>query len=417
MATLLSPASPGVFVQEVPSQIQAITGASTSTAGFIGICPATVALVAKNPSFDPTVPASPKFKIVSHAITAAANTPVLLTSWAQFTRIFGDLVGDAAADGTSTATAPDAGYLQLAQAVYGFFNNGGSRCFVARIATIADIDTVLSAFAAIDDISIVAAPGETDPTVYQKLIDHCANTQDRFAILDGPKQDTLTDLTGAAAPSRTDLAAWYYPWITVFDPGTLLMGATPDGSIAVAPSGHIAGIYARVDTERGVFKSPANEVVRGALGVTVGLSRADQDVLNPKGVNAIRVLNGNILVWGARTVGGAANGDLTYISVRRTLLFLRESIEQGTQFAVFEPNTPALWAKISRNVSAFLTTVWQSGALFGNTPQEAFFVKCDIDNNPPQQQNIGELVVDVGVAIARPAEFVIFRISQSAPTK
>ena len=179
---------------------------------------------------------------------------------------------------------------------------------------------------------------------------------------------------------RRDLAALYYPWINVFDPGTQLTGTMSDGSLAVPPSGHIAGIYARVDTERGVFKAPANEVVRGALGVTHALSRADQDGLNPKGVNAIRVLNGNILVWGARTVGGDANGDLKYISVRRTLLFLRESIEQGTQWAVFEPNTPALWAKISRNVTAFLTTVWRSGALFGNTPQEAFFVKCDAEN-------------------------------------
>lgn len=419
MATLLSPSSPGVFVQEVPSQVQAITGASTSTAGFIGICPASVALVAKNPNFDPTVQTSSKFKFVSHTISAPEKTPILLTSWAQFTRNFGDLVGDATpgVDGTSTATAADAGYMQLAQAVYGFFNNGGSRCYVARITSIADIDAVLTAFAAIDDISIVAAPGQTDHAVYDKLIDHCSATQDRFAILDGPEDDTLTDLTGAGAPRRTDLAAWYYPWIKVFDPGTFLAGSTPDGSIAIPPSGHIAGIYARVDTERGVFKSPANEVVRGALGVSVGLSRADQDVLNPKGVNAIRVLNGNVLVWGARTVGGAANGDLTYISVRRTLLFLRESIEQGTQFAVFEPNTPALWAKISRNITAFLTTMWRSGALFGNTPQEAFFVKCDADNNPPEQRNVGEVVADIGVAIARPAEFVIFRVSQSAPTK
>ena len=156
-------------------------------------------------------------------------------------------------------------------------------------------------------------------------------------------------------PKATDLAAWYYPWIKVFDPGTQLQGAS-DGALAVPPSGHLAGIYARVDTERGVFKSPANEVVRGALDVTHALSRNDQDGLNPKGVNAIRLLNDNILVWGARTVGGDANQDLRYISVRRTLLFLRESIDQGTQWAVFEPNTPALWAKISRNVTAFLTT-------------------------------------------------------------
>ena len=185
-------------------------------------------------------------------------------------------------------------------------------------------------------------------------------------------------------PKTTDFAAWYYPWIEVFDPGTQLQDPSHDGSLAVPPSGHLAGIYARVDTERGVHKSPANEVVRGALNVTHALSKADQDGINPKGVNAIRVLNDNIYVWGARTIGGDANGDLKYISVRRTLLFLRESIEQGTQWAVFEPNEPALWAKITRNVTAFLTTVWRSGALFGTTAQEAFFVKCDAETNPPE---------------------------------
>ena len=152
--------------------------------------------------------------------------------------------------------------------------------------------------------------------------------------------------------------------------------------------------------------------------MTHALSKADQDGLNPKGVNAIRVLNDNITVWGARTVGGDANADLKYVSVRRTLLFLRESIDEGTQWAVFEPNTPALWAKITRNITAFLTTVWRSGALFGTTPQEAFFVKCDAETNPPELRELGQVVTEIGVAIARPAEFVIFRISQfTAPAK
>jgi phage tail sheath protein FI len=185
----------------------------------------------------------------------------------------------------------------------------------------------------------------------------------------------------------------------------------------VPPSGHLAGIYARVDTERGVFKAPANEVIRGALDVTHALSRADQDTLNPKGVNCIRILNDNIYAWGARTVGGDGNADLKYISVRRTLLFLRESIDEGTQWAVFEPNTPALWAKIRRNITAFLTTVWRSGALFGNTPEEAFFVKCDEETNQPEDREQGRVITEIGVAIVRPAEFVIFRVSQSAPQK
>jgi len=256
--------------------------------------------------------------------------------------------------------------------------------------------------------------------VRDKIVAHCAASADRFAILDGPEAVAdLTTLTRVAAdptpgvmPKKTDLAAWYYPWIKVFDPGTKLQAPDADGGLNVPPSGHLAGIYARVDTERGVFKAPANESIRGALGVAHALSRADQNGLNPKGVNCIRVLNDDILVWGARTIGGDINADLKYVNVRRTLLFLRESIDEGLQWAVFEPNTPALWAKITRNVTAFLTALWRSGALFGTTPQEAFFVKCDAETNPPNQRELGQVVTEIGVSIVRPAEFVIFRVSQ-----
>jgi phage tail sheath protein FI len=423
MATYLSP---GVYVEEVPSSIKAIAGVSTSTAAFIGIVPDAVHLVARNPDFNPSDPASTSSKIVDFTVPAAAKTPVLVTNWAQFTRTFGDLVGDPTAPASAGTPTVEAGYQQLAHAVYGFFNNGGSRCYVARITAETDLDAVLNALAAIDEIALVCAPGQITDSFRDKIVAHCAATGDRFAILDGPQVTTdLTTLTRVAAdpnpgvmPKKTDLAAWYYPWITVFDPGTQLQDSKTGGALAVPPSGHLAGIYARVDTERGVFKSPANEPIRGALGVTHALSKADQDGLNPKGVNAIRVLNDNITVWGARTVGGDANADLKYVSVRRTLLFLRESIDEGTQWAVFEPNTPALWAKIARNITAFLTTVWRSGALFGNTANEAFFVKCDAETNPPELRELGQVVTEIGVAIARPAEFVIFRISQfTAPAK
>ena len=225
---------------------------------------------------------------------------------------------------------------------------------------------------------------------------------------------TLTKIAAAAGvmPKQTNLAAWYFPWIKVFDPVTKLQAPQGNGALAVPPSGHIAGIYARVDQDRGVHKAPANEPILGALDVTQPLSKADQDGLNPLGVNCLRVLNSNILVWGARTVGGDANADLKYINVRRTLLFLRESIDEGTQWAVFEPNTPALWQVITRNVSAFLTNVWRAGALFGTTPQQAFYVKCDAETNPPELRELGQVVTEIGVAIVRPAEFVIFRISQ-----
>ena len=170
-------------------------------------------------------------------------------------------------------------------------------------------------------------------------------------------------------------------------------------------------------TREGCIKAPANEVVLGALGLKYNISKAQQDGLNPQGVNCIRDLNGNIRVWGARTIGGDANGEWRYVNVRRSMLFLRESIDEGLQWAVFEPNDMSLWAKITRNVSAFLTTQWHLGMLFGSTAQEAFYVKCDAETNPPELREIGQVVTEIGVAIVRPAEFVIFRISQWQPTK
>lgn len=180
----------------------------------------------------------------------------------------------------------------------------------------------------------------------------------------------------------------------------------------VPPSGHIAGIYARVDSQRGVFKAPANEPVFGAVGLKYNISKAQQDGLNPQGVNVIRPLNGNIYVWGARTIGGDANGEYKYISTRRYFNFLRESIDEGTQFAVFEPNSPALWQRIIRNVGDFLLGQWRDGALFGDTPKQAFFVRCDASTNPSDVGERGQVVTEIGVAIVKPAEFVIFRIQQ-----
>ena len=331
----------------------------------------------------------------------------LCTNFTEYKNAFGDF-------------SLDPSHRQLTHAVYGFFNNGGTRCYVARVTAENEIEKALSAFELIDEISLVAAPGLTSTTVRSQIVTHCEKMGNRFAILDGPAtEDTLQNLTTVGGtngkmPGRTDYAAWYFPWIKVFDPVAEKYAGIPDGIVGVPPSGHIAGVYARVDNERGVHKAPANETIRGALDVTQPLSKAHQDGLNPKGVNCIRLLNDNILVWGARTVGGDANTDLKYINVRRTLLFLRESIDLGTQWVVFEPNSPALWQRISRTVTAFLTNVWRSGALFGDTPAQAFYVKCDKETNPQSSIDAGRVVTEIGVAIVRPAEFVIFRISQMA---
>src|SRR5215510_130615 len=413
--------SPGVYVEEVPSAIKAIAGVSTSTPGFIGVIPDKIHLVAKDPSKAPTDANPTPTKFVDFTLSADTKTPKLITNWTQFTKLFGDLVGDENATATTdTNPTVDAGHTNLAHAVYGFFNNGGSSCFVVRISSAPDLSDALDAFATIDEIALVAMPGNTDAAARDAIVTHCEKVGDRFAILDGPP--TIDDLTklktnpadtpAGVAPKNTNYGAWYFPWIKIFDPGSKMLTPGGDGLISVPPSGHLAGIYARVDTERGVHKAPANEAIRGALGVTQPLAKADQDQLNPKGVNCIRVLNGNIYAWGARTIGGDANADLKYINVRRTLLFLRESIDEGTQWVVFEPNTPQLWQKITRNVTAFLTNVWRSGALFGTTQQEAFYVKCDAETNPPELRELGQVVTEIGVAIVRPAEFVIFRISQ-----
>jgi phage tail sheath protein FI len=406
--------SPGVYVEEVPSAVRPIAGVGTSTAGFIGVAPDTVTVPRRNPDFDPTQDVSRNnspFVGDSLAVAAAAGEVRLCTTFGDFTRAFGEF-------------STDAGQSNLAHAVYGFFNNGGSRCYVSRIAAAGDVGTALTAFAAIDEIAIVAAPGIVTNAARSAVVDHCTACEDRFGILDiaeAVETEGLLDLTlldpsneSNVLPDNTDYAATYFPWIAVYDPATAIQNPGGDGLRYVPPSGHMAGIYARVDTERGVHKAPGNEVTRGALGLRYRLSKAQQDGLNPQGVNAIRDLNGNIRVWGARTIGGDRNAEWKYINVRRLFLFLRESIDEGTQWVVFEPNDQSLWAKITRNVSAFLTNVWRDGALFGDTPQQAFYVKCDAETNPPEVRDLGQVITEIGVAVVEPAEFVIFRISQWA---
>jgi phage tail sheath protein FI len=401
--------SPGVYVEEVPSAVKPIAGVGTSTAGFIGIVPDSVQLPAPlkgKPGKYTTITVSP----------ATAGEVKLITSWSEYVKAFGDLMGAEQTTGTeATPFTVDAGYRHLAHAVYGFFNNGGTRCYVVRVASDVGLSAALTAFAAVDEIAIVAIPGVTTEASQEAVIDHCENLKDRFAVLDGAESATaFTKALIQGATKDSAYAAIYFPWIKVFDPSEKLMTPTGDGTIIMPVSGHIAGVYARVDTERGVHKAPANEAIRGALDVKYRLSKADQDGLNPAGVNVIRAFDGNIKIWGARTMGGDANADYKYVSVRRLLIYLEESIDEGTQWVVFEPNDPGLWAKITRNVTAFLTNVWRAGALFGNTPQEAFYVKCDAETNPPEVRDLGQVVTEIGVAVVKPAEFVIFRISQWA---
>jgi len=357
---------------------------------------------------------------------ADENVPVLCTTFSDFKRSFGGFsmsgVGidpKAPLNDFTDGTDKTKTELQnwLAHAVFGFFNNGGTRCWVMRASDLISMrdPEFLTPLEAIDEISLVLAPGIVDKAVQDNIVSHCESLTSRFAILDAPVGTSLDAASIMVNVTDSDYAALYFPWISIEDPATQLANPDGDGEMLCPPSGHVAGIYSRVDHERGVFKAPANEVVRGALELAVHVSRSQQDGLNPLGVNCIRYINNGFKVWGARTVGGDDNNDLKYINVRRTLIFLRESIDRGTQWAVFEPNDRSLWAKITRNITAFLTTVWQDGALFGSSPAEAFYVKCDDETNPPEDRDLGKVTTEIGVAIVEPAEFVIFRISQWEP--
>jgi phage tail sheath protein FI len=392
--------SPGVYVEEVDRGSKPIEAVGTNTVGFLGES-------GKGP----------------------ANEAVLITNWSQFVRTFGDFKDCSE---------------HLAHAVYGFFNNGGSRCFIVNVgspegakvetkpATASDkkedkapaavhvpgggrdalfigkdggpgARTGLKCFEEIDEVAIVAAPGQTSAAVQDALLSHCETRKDRFAILDSP--ETISGgVDKLPKPRDSKYGAYYFPWIQVYDPDK--------GNIFVPPSGHIAGVYSRTDSERGVHKAPANEIVRGALGLKYNVSKGEQDLLNPKGINAIRFMNGGIRIWGARTL--SSDPSWRYINVRRLFIMVESSIERATQWVVFEPNDHRLWKRVQRTISSFLTLLWRNGALMGTSPEQAFYVKCDDETNPPEVCDAGQLVVEIGLAPVKPAEFVIFRIGQMA---
>ena len=397
---------PGVYVEEVPSAIKPIAGVGTSTAAFIGV--SADITQAWDPKTNTGMPANAAGQAYPQA---AALTAMPLNSWTDFTQSFGDI---------------QSANQYLAQAVFGFFNNGGTRCWVTRITAAGnDLETALQHLESIDEVAIVAAPLGPDVAAdalnaaQAALVAHCEKMENRTAILDSARDIAnsnlviTTDATGIWRPAADPkgYGAFYFPWILVADP----LG-NPGAQVAVPPSGHVAGIYARSDAERGVHKAPANEVILGALDVEYPVSKILQGTLNPLGVNCIRSFAGTIKVYGARTLASDPQGDpeWVYVSVRRLVNFLRSSIEAGTQWVVFEPNAEDLWSKIRRNVSAFLNGEWAAGALVGATPEQAFYVRCDETTNPPDVQALGQVVTEIGVAVVRPAEFVIFRLSQWA---
>lgn len=263
----------------------------------------------------------------------------------------------------------------------------------------------------LENVSIVAAPGYTEISdesaalnVQGQLIDHCVDMKYRIAVLDTPSGSTVKDAREWRGNIDSKYAAMYHPWITIFDPRTR-------SELNVPPSGHVAGIYARNDIENGVHKAPANEVVRSAVGFESRLNKAQQDVLNPEGVNCFRFFEGRgNRLWGARMA--TSDNEYKYVNIRRYLAYLERSIDEGTQVFVFENNGADLWRNVRRTIGSFLENEWRSNRLMGTTPEEAYFVRCDRSTMTQNDIDNGRLICEIGVALFRPAEFVIFRVGQ-----
>jgi phage tail sheath protein FI len=498
--------TPGVYVEEVPSTSKPIEGVGTSIAAFVGLAPG-----------------------------GPVNTPMRISNWTQFAKIFGD------------PNEPDNGPFMegayLAHSVYGFFQNGGSLCWVVRVGApengaarpiaalpaaadkgvetyraqalegvdgnvkvevteepsteegggtyklVVDAGTAgheeyegltlkkgrnnlatkvnsasklikieetgaslpeaqrapapgtyalsapslspekvsagdfegdvarrrgMGGLAAVDEITMVVMPdimGLDDDTQLRdlqgKMIAHCEMAGDRMAILDTPPSmlpQEILDWRMNTAGYDSKFATLYYPWIEVMDPLT-------NQPMLVPPSGHVAGVWCRTDSTRGVHKAPANEVVLGANGLGFQVTQAEQGGLNKVGINCIRAFPGRgIRIWGARTL--SSDPEWRYINVRRLFNYIAESIMEGTQWSVFEPNDQRLWMQLRIAASNFLMRTWREGALFGATPEQAYFVKCDDETNPPEVIEAGQVICEIGIAPVKPAEFVIFRLSQ-----
>ena len=347
------PDFPGVFIEETPYGPRPIEGVDTDIPAILG------------------------------ETTDGPAEPTRIHSVVEYQRLFG------------TGPGP------MADAVGGFFANGGRRAVIVRVAG-GNFDAALKALEgeAGAGVSLVYAPDcLATPGLAEQLIAHCERLRDRFAVIDAPQG---ADPKPPRAGWDTGYAAYYYPWLSVADPAG-------DGTRLVPPGGHVLGVYARVDTERGVWKAPANEVVRGAVGLERNVTDREQEDLNPIGINVIRSFSGRgILIWGARTL--SSDPEWRYVSVRRYFIFLERSIEAGLQWVVFEPNGEQLWSRVRDTVRLFLRAQWRQGVLQGQTEDHAFIVRCDRTTMTQADLDNGRLVCEIGLAAIRPAEFVILRI-------
>jgi phage tail sheath protein FI len=377
---------PGIYVEEIPSASKPIEGVGTSIAAFVGF-----------------------------AAGGPVKRPIRIWSWTQFEKVY--------SDSQEPENGPFMPGAYLAHAVYGFFQNGGSLCWVVRVGHESSdskrsvaVREGLGALAAIDEVTTVCVPdvmalvqeGEHPQPGDEEaaLIEHCEAAGNRMAILDPPpalgSQDVLEWRT-KVVENDSGSVGLYWPWIEVMDP-------LSDQPIRVPPSGHVAGVWARSDRTGGIHRAPSDAVVLGASGLAFEISEDEQASLVDGGVNCIRSFPGRgIRIWGARTL--SSDPEWRYLNVSRLVNHVSRSISEGTRWAMFEANDEELWRQLRTSVSNFLTRIWCEGALFGASPEQAFYVKCDAETNPPDVIEAGQVVVEIGIAPLEPAKFAVFRIS------
>lgn len=369
---------PGVYVQETSSPRKTIDGVNTHTTVFIG-----PALQGPDASVD--------------------SAPQLLTSFAEFEQIYGSLDDLPADECQSSATN------FVAYAARAFFDEGGQRLYISRTSdssSLASYQRALAAIEPLQDIAIVATPGNTSVEVAHALIAHAERlgTQS-FAVIDPPPGLTSAEVLEYRGQFDSKYAAMYYPWVVA--------STIENEEILLPPSGFICGIYARTDVQRGVHHAPANEVLRGVVGFEHNITRIDQEKLNPEGINCLRFFEGRgHRVWGARTL--SRDLEWKYVNVRRFFNYLQASIDGGTQWAESTPNGEILWANIQQLISDFLLNEWRRGSLVGNKVEEAFFVRCDRSTMTQFDIDNRRVVCLVGVAVIKPAEFMVFPVELNA---
>jgi phage tail sheath protein FI len=352
--------SSGIYIEDINVHPKSIEGVDTSAAAFLG------------------------------EAETGPTTPTLVTSFVEYQRVFGGFFGEG---------------KYLPYAVEGFFLNGGQRCYVCRV-TDSNYSSALSNLEAVM-VSIIYSPNAQAVTgLTDLLINHCEQLRNRFVIFDSLKGQNPSSVT---KPRESSFAALYYPWIYVKPAGVNVTCLVP-------PGGHVAGIYARTDIEVGVHRAPANQLVKGAVGLEGTMKSLQQDNLNLQGINTIRNFVGRgILVWGVRTL--SSDPEKKYVNVCRLLIYLEQSISKGIEWAVFESNNDATWAKIKTATENFLTQTWRDGMLLGTKQEEAYFVDCGRNTMTQDDIDNGRLIMLIGVATVKPAEYMIFRVTQQAVPK